>query len=554
MTSNEVIDPRVDCRIDVPAPVLTLLSDADELWAGGAGGVAVRRGGHWRTFPGVGAVGLARLADGVVVAGGVDGIVRFERGDGPQAARISGGGYPVAALAGSATTAVAGTLGGGVLRSADSGRTWQSSNFGLTSLEVTALAWTGAESVLAGTAAGIHRSPNGGRAWRQVPGTEEICVAALTADADGLVVAVGEDGALHSSADDGRTWAPTGALPADAVPMSLHIASGGRLLAGTAHGIVCSDDGGRAWQRMYDDVGFCFAAADDAITAGVGGGLVESRDRGETWQPVDPPPVHDLARLTVVGAALFAWGSTAGLHRITDAGSVPLEDVPTPLTAVEAVGSTDLCVATPDWIWRMADTGSGCEQVSSAGGIGLLTFGADGRGWAARRDGTRMLRTEDAGRTWVDADVPWGKTELVALRCLPSGPLAATYDPAQLAVDLWRGDHAGGWTHASRASLPTPVVATCADPPVAVLGGAWMVVDRDGVWRRGTGPGGTIRAVRGRGDVVVALTDTAAALSTDRGRTWSEQSVPVPAAQVLDAAVVDGTVYLLLPGARVRGL
>lgn len=549
--TERLTDSTVVSHLAATSPVLALLSLADGLCAGGAGGVAIGRGTDWRPKAGFGAAALARLSDGVVIIGGPEGLARLD-GDALERSEISGGTYPVAALASAGTTALAGTLGGGVVRSEDSGRTWQPVTFGLASDEVTSLAWLTGETVLAGTAAGIHRSPNGGRAWRVAAGTEDCCVAAI-AFAAGQAIAVGEDGAVLGSLDEGRTWDHRGSLPTGAIPVSIHLGPDGQLLAGTAvHGILRSVDGGSHWERTYDDVAFAFVDVSDAIVAGLGGGLARSRDGGRTWQPAGVPPVHDLAHLLMVGAELFAWGATAGLHRVGGESAQPLVDAPVPLTAVEPSPAGGLTAATPEGLWRLTSDGR-IEESSRVGAVHLVAYDPAGAGWAAARDGSLLLRSGDGGQTWSTVESPWGTTEVIALRVLPSGPVAATYDRTRSVVDLWRAD-ADGWAHCARAQLATPAVAICADPPAAVLGQTWQVEDGTGRWRGGSGPAGMICRVRGRGDRVLALTDSQLAYSSDRGRTWTPQSLPVPIGDVLDVELAAETIYVLLAGGRLLRL
>ncbi|SRR5581483_4008353 len=67
---------------------------------------------------------------------------------------------------------LAGTMEDGIFRSTDQGRHWTPANFGLLDLHVLAMAtapsFERGEMVFAGTESGSFRSQNGGRAWREV--------------------------------------------------------------------------------------------------------------------------------------------------------------------------------------------------------------------------------------------------------------------------------------------------------------------------------------------------------------------------------------------------
>jgi hypothetical protein len=114
---------------------------------------------------------------------------------------------------------LAGSAGGGVLRSANHGQSWSPCNFGLLDYTVLALAWAPTapaeawprwEVAFAGTEEGVYRSPNGGRGWRRSAGIEGI-VQSLAVATDfhenGVVLAGTENAGLWRSTDGGRNFA-----------------------------------------------------------------------------------------------------------------------------------------------------------------------------------------------------------------------------------------------------------------------------------------------------------------------------------------------------------
>jgi hypothetical protein len=115
---------------------------------------------------------------------------------------------------------LAGSAGGGVLRSANRGYGWQVCNFGLEDYTILSLVWTPPapadawprwEVVFAGTEDGAYRSPNGGRGWRRSEGLEGV-VQTLAVAPDfhqtGIVLAGTEEQGLWRSSDGGRSFAP----------------------------------------------------------------------------------------------------------------------------------------------------------------------------------------------------------------------------------------------------------------------------------------------------------------------------------------------------------
>jgi hypothetical protein len=113
---------------------------------------------------------------------------------------------------------LAGTAGGGVLRSTDRGRTWYPCNFGLQNYTILCLAWAppapadgwpGREIVFAGAEGGLYRSPGAGRGWSKCAGIQDVvqCVAVSpNFHRDGLVLAGTEDAGLWRSDDQGRSF------------------------------------------------------------------------------------------------------------------------------------------------------------------------------------------------------------------------------------------------------------------------------------------------------------------------------------------------------------
>lgn len=487
--------------LDPPSPVLSLLTD-DVLYIGGAGGVA-RQSSSAAPVP-IGPVAALARTRGVLIAGGTDGIARStDRGHTWQRATITD---PVAGLAASDDVVLAATLGGGVLRSTDAGRTWQASNFGLASLDVTAVVWDAGDTVIAATATGIHRSPNSGRAWRQVAGTDAI--AALAISPTGEWVAIAENGAVLWSST-GDSWSREGTLPDGLIPSAVHISQDGHVMVGTSGGILRSDDCGATWERTYDGAVHCLAEN----LAGVEEGLAESTDRGRSWTTSTVPGLHDLAHLVPIGDELLAWGTMTGL-----CGT----DAPRPLAVLAAGPDGTLIASSPDGLFRSTDRGQTWSTVidGDAGLVHLVTFRDDGQGWAASRDGRRLLRTID-GESWKSVESEWGTDEVIALCTMGETLLAATYDQSQRAARLWRSSDGEDWELTAQTPMLAPVVAMCPEPPTAVLGRTWLFGDADGGWRQGSAPSGSIRRIVGRDDLLVALTDHELAASTDRGLTWT---------------------------------
>ncbi len=153
---------------------------------------------------------------------------------------------------------LAGTDGGGILRTANRGSHWFTSNFGLRSYSALALAWAPSapasvwprwEAVFAGTEEGIYHSPNGGRGWKRSE-SEEAVFQTIAVDRDfhrtGVVLAGTEGDGLFRSVDKGHTFTRVPDAPAQI-----------NALAATPEGWLLSDEtslwtsqDGMSWQPV----------------------------------------------------------------------------------------------------------------------------------------------------------------------------------------------------------------------------------------------------------------------------------------------------------------
>jgi hypothetical protein len=114
----------------------------------------------------------------------------------------------------------AGTAQDGIFVSQDGGGRWVRWNFGLLDWHVYSLAAAkragGSRVILAGTETGVFYSENAGRAWRETdfPIDAGTVLALTTSDEGDLAFAGAESGALFRSLDAGRSWARVYPRPA----------------------------------------------------------------------------------------------------------------------------------------------------------------------------------------------------------------------------------------------------------------------------------------------------------------------------------------------------
>jgi hypothetical protein len=604
--------------IELPTPVLALLPPAPTgsdgpMWVGGVGGVVAwwpdgvgRRPGETPTagepepvtvtLP-LGMVSALCRVGGWVVAAGAEGIVRFREPEAQagkvddaavEAADVQSGGAPVAALAvvpaashldpGADPDAdtdgpvlLAATLGDGVLRSLDRGRTWTPAGFGLADPEVSALLVTADGRVLAGTQDGVFAATPGVRAWRRCAGSQGIAIADLTEVTAG-VVAAGEDGTVLRSRDGGATFSPGAAV--DGLLGPVCAAADGALVAGTAGaGIWRSTDGADSWTQVADSTlattvyclaGYRPAGHADQLYAGTLEGLATSVD-GVNWRTLPPPVTGDLDRLLVgPGGRVVVAGGRSGLVELGADGTWGYADLagePFPLSGVTVTPDGTLLAADQTGLYRhvgpdAAEPGQSwtCVYEGEHGHVGAMAFRPEGFGLAASaRHGDHLLRTTDGGATWQVVPAPFG---VLAVRVLQVGPdvvLAATVDPRHEVVQLWASlDDGNTWQREARAETSWPLVFPVEDPPGLSLGRSLFRRDTGGGWSRWAELDDGIRAVTsGPTGGVIAGTASGIWLVAADGTPGERLGWGPPPGDVVDLQTCGRRLYVLTTGGQV---
>jgi photosystem II stability/assembly factor-like uncharacterized protein len=194
---------------------------------------------------------------------------------------------------GHATGGVTWTAGHDVLaKSTDGGRTWHDVRpEGLPHLDIHGFAVDPRDQTLWAALAGqgLYRSRDGGTSFELV--TREVGggVMALGVTSDGRVLAGDMQQGLFSSTDDGKTWKPT--LPAGLMGLAVNPKQPERVVA-TGPGILLSTDGGRNWNQVLPieqgagPVAWAPSKPGVGYVVGFDKTLYRTEDAGATWQPV----------------------------------------------------------------------------------------------------------------------------------------------------------------------------------------------------------------------------------------------------------------------------
>jgi hypothetical protein len=264
---------------------------------------------------------LPRLLSGLLLAAAVTAWPAPARAAvGSWTSLLDGG--PVWALAAHPTRRgwlFAGTKTNGVLRSTDSGATWQPANRGLDNRWVRAFAFDPANPsvIFAGLQDGdpaLFKSTDGGNTWRPSAGGLSFnTVLSLAVDPrrPRTVYAAANFGlasGVFRSTDGGASWSArkTG-LPAGGVDAL----AGSRLYAGTTGGLFASGDGGATWERLEGIttepvLAVAAPAKGQVFAVQAVAGVHSSRDGGGTWMALNRGLNFFPANLLVVSEPLTA--------------------------------------------------------------------------------------------------------------------------------------------------------------------------------------------------------------------------------------------------------
>ncbi len=236
-------------------------------------------------------------------------------------------GNPITCIAARGTNIFAGTTGGGVFSSPDSGTTWTAVNNGLSDSNITSLAISGT-NIFAGTAnSGVFLSSNNGGSWSAVNNGLTIVNITSLATSGTNIFAGTSGGGIFLSSNNGGSWIAVNNGLTDQTIFSLAI-SGTNVFAGSEYlQIFLSTDSGASWNRVY--FGFSSTQVSSLVVNGGNvlagtnaGGVFLSSDTGSTWTMVNNGlTALDITSLAASGTNIFAGSYSGGVFLSTDIGS-----------------------------------------------------------------------------------------------------------------------------------------------------------------------------------------------------------------------------------------
>ena len=432
----------------------------------------------------------------------------------------------------------AGTALGGVYRSTDGGRSWNSPpggapfpGYSVTSLvrdpQRTGTLWAGLTGVVRGGL--LVRSDDGARSWSVVRRWEDRAEARVVAVAilrGRKVVAVGGDTRLEVSEDGGDTWRPS-QPPLDPGSglsfLAFHPLKPGVLYTGSYRHPFRSTDLGRSWKR-------------------IAGGMVEDTQVFHLdFSPTDPDDM---------------WAATCGwVYRTTDGAATwkrykdGLADRRTQVVVRDPRNPSRVLAGTTGGLFESLDEGRSFRRISRDVTVvnGLLFDPSNPAVLLVATEAEGILRSEDGGVTLVESNAGLSEARVPAVAVTASGAVVVARAADGGSGGLWALDPATGQTE-RLAGSPGATVRALLSSGERLLAGT-----PDGLWlARAPGqPFGRVLDVpvlglaAGAGRLFAA-TNAGAFESRDGGSSWARVGTL--------RTKVDAVLWSRAPGARVEAL
>lgn len=207
--------------------------------------------------------------------------------------------------------------GGKIVRSGNSGKTWEIQASGTEANLQSIIAWDDAHAVVAGNTAVIRHTVDGGRSWQGVVDVPEAArgnkLIRVRRAGDDTAYLVGERGLVLKTSDRGQSWQSIGAKE-DFTWNDIAVHGQTLVLAGEFGHVRRSTDGGRHWADIPTSGNSSLLGAhfsnDGSIAVAVGleGAILRSLDAGKTWAPVSSGTDEHLFDVTTTPAGWMAVG------------------------------------------------------------------------------------------------------------------------------------------------------------------------------------------------------------------------------------------------------
>jgi photosystem II stability/assembly factor-like uncharacterized protein len=320
-------------------------------------------------------------------------------------------------------------------------------------------------TLLAGTRSGlVFRTTNFASAWQQLPLPRfpNTTLHALAIDPEnpqrilaGLNDPTGQHSALWLSADSGQHWQRIEDLAGRAV-LSLAIRDTEPRLfaAGTDRGVYLSNDHGVHWKLISpaghpEMNGIVSLALDPRAPGTVYAGTThlpwKTTDGGENWTSIhdgmlDDSDVFSILVDSVKPGRVYS-SACSGIYSSQDDGTlwlkakgIPADNRRTHIIVQDREYPNLLYAGTTAGLWKSADAGLAWKKLHPAAVNSLAVDPRDGRIMYLATDGGGVLKTMDAGRSWLPKNRGLVNRRVTSLTASGSNLYATT---------MYEGDYGG---------------------------------------------------------------------------------------------------------------
>jgi photosystem II stability/assembly factor-like uncharacterized protein len=211
---------------------------------------------------------------------------------------------------------------GGVFASSDGGVRWQQMSIGLAGRDVFSLTMTPSDTLLAGTSHGIFHLENG--AWMSAAYKSVPAPASRMTQTKKRKAAAARKGARAHAAPARKQEAIASPQLSEALVYALTSGSTG-VYAGTSAGVWRSADSGQSWSQLQvpqlTEARYIALHGQMVVAASLTGAAL-SQNGGTSWSNVMPPPtLTQIGALAIDGAGNLWIGGPEGVFYSTDRGA-----------------------------------------------------------------------------------------------------------------------------------------------------------------------------------------------------------------------------------------
>ncbi|MBS1561769.1 MAG: T9SS type A sorting domain-containing protein [Bacteroidetes bacterium] len=447
---------------------------------------------------------------------------------------------------------------GSVLRSADSGRTWE--NVKGTSTQFGQIFFQQDSVLLLGSSTSIERTTDGGTTWKSIRPSNSSRTNEFVKTNHGLYAAMG--GGVFRSTDVGATWTPLGLNDV----ASLTVDANGTFYATgyDGYGTHTRSRTDSTWRQLVIAPGRAYgsaivATANAILVSPYKEGVYRSVDGGKSWKEI-PKAIAavNVYRMSASHGKIFATSDYNGLHTSTDHGETWKNMLPD--QSIFGVDTRDsvviLGLSNDAHVWVSTDAGSSFANTSDWPGNCCIS-GV----WCVNTDlyfsqDRRTARSTDQGRTWGGADSGLPDAYVYSMSGNETSAYAAT-------ITSYRNTYGGVYQsrdsgqHWKRLNIGTTAdddvwfVLAFGDTVLAATSRGLYRSTNDGeIWARVYIP--NLRSIVRSGNVLFAApTFNGFCSSTDGGATWVNHPLD-PIGTISSICVEGGYLFLGLEEGSVK--